>query len=373
MHFAPFRYRSWRIGSITFAFLLTAALVLSGCGTKSKNSDENVKDATKIVFAVGNKTLDVGTAPYVAVPQAMKYWSQDGLDVQVVPVANAPAQMQLLSAGKADIVLAGTSSFYAMAKQMPDLRIVWLQSGNIWHIVVPEDSPIKSIADLKGKTIGVKSLGASPDLFSRAAVGAAGLDANTDVKWLPVGEGAQTAAAFKSGDIDAYGTYDGPSGVVGNLLGQPMRDLSSAMDDTKGTGGVATTATFLKKHPDAVEKFLRGYDKGVIFCAANPEAALKVQWAAHPDQKPHDASATEALSQYLPIVKSRFEANIVPGEDGVIGDVSRSDVEKSVDFLLKYGVIKDDVDLDKILDLSLVKKASNFDRDSIVKEATDYK
>ena len=70
------------------------------------------------------------------------------------------------------------------------------------------DGPIKDPKELKGKKIGVMSMGASRTLDGFAMTQAAGLDPKTDVEWLPVGFGVQAALALQRGDVQALVLWD---------------------------------------------------------------------------------------------------------------------------------------------------------------------
>ena len=356
--------------TVAVASLLGAcALILSACGS---GADAAGADG-KITFGVGAPVLIDSTAPYGSVPLELDYWKDEGLDVDIQPTQGATASMQLLLAGKADIVNGGSSAFFQAAAKSPELRVISLQTKNIWQIVVPKGSATGSIESLKGKTIGVQSFSSASYLFGRAAVEASGLDADKDVKWLSVGVGNQAAAAFKGGEIDAYATYDGPSGVVGSALGEELVNLPTPLDDIPGLLGIATTEKFLKEHRDLVVKFLIGLNKGAVFSGANPAAALQIQWKAHPEQKPKGKSTQEAIDATLPSVASRFALGDEPGASGEFGDVPADQVQSSIDFMAKYGILAKTLDGSKIVDLSLSADSSKFDVDSIVGQAKNWK
>ncbi|WP_170111089.1 ABC transporter substrate-binding protein [Antricoccus suffuscus] len=303
----------------------------------------------------------------------MGYWKDQGLTVQIQPTAGATASAQLLTAGKADIIAGGTSSLYQAAAADPKIRLVSLQAENFWQIAVPEDSKIKSIDDLKGKTIGTQSLSSASYLFGRAAVQASGLDPDSDVKWLVIGVGSQAAAAIKDGTVAAYASYDGPTGVVSGVLGKKLINLPTPLDKVSGLSGYATTEQFLKEHKSAIVKFLLGTYKGYIFSTTNPGAAEQIQWAEYPEQKPKGMSTEEAIQSVLPNVESRFKSGSVPGPSGLIGDVPMKDVQDSIDFMVKYGVLKASLDSKKVVDLSLNKEANKFDADAVKKQAQNWK
>ena len=75
-------------------------------------------------------------------------------------------------------------------------------------LAVMADGPIKDPKELKGKKVGVMSMGASRTLDGYAMAQAAGLDPKNDVEWLPVGFGVQAALALKRGDVQAFVLWD---------------------------------------------------------------------------------------------------------------------------------------------------------------------
>src|SRR6185437_6397468 len=54
--------------------------------------------------------------------------------------------------------------------------------GNIYGIMVPEDSPVKTFTDLKGKTIGVTSMASAGVIIARAIAKTEGMNPDTDIK-----------------------------------------------------------------------------------------------------------------------------------------------------------------------------------------------
>jgi NitT/TauT family transport system substrate-binding protein len=351
------------------ALLALGALGVAALSLTTCSSDK----PGKLTFAIGAPVLIDSTAPYASVPKAMGYWKDQGLDVEIHPTQGTTASMQLLLAGKADISNGGTSSFYQAASKSPEIRVVSLQTQNVWQVAVPEGSPIKSIPELKGKTVGVQSFSSASYLFGRAAISASGLDVDKDIHWLAVGVGNQAAQAFKDGTIAAYASYDGPTGVIGSLLGKKLINLPTPLDKIVGLSGYATTEKFLNEHPDLVMKFLKGVYEGAVFSATNPGAALQIQWKAYPEQKPRGMSTEEAVKATLPNVETRYQAGAEPGASGLIGDVKMDEAQNSIDFMAKYGVMKETLDAKKVVDLSTVADANKFDKDAVKKQAENWK
>lgn len=349
------------------ASVLTGAL--TGCG--SSNGAQSADGSTKVTIAIGSPALSAGTANVAAVPQKLGYYRKAGLDVTIQPSQGATESMQLLSAGKADFVVGGSSSFYQVALTDPDVRVVSLQSENTWKIEVPAGSPIKSIGDLKGKTVGVQALASGTYQFGQAAVAASGVNPK-DITWLPVGLANQTADAFANNRIVAYSTYFGQEGAIERALGKSLVSLPTPLDQVHGLAGVATTKDMLENHRDVVVKVLTAMYQGGVFAQTNPGAALQIHWQGSPAQKPAGKSTEDAVKAALPDVADRYKSFVGAAADGQIGVLPAAEVTKSIDFLARYGIIKRPVD-SKIVDLSPSADANKFDRAAVEQQAKSWK
>jgi NitT/TauT family transport system substrate-binding protein len=361
-----FRARSPRARSLLALPVLGLVVgLLAACGGGSASAPG------AIVFADGDPVLQVDTAPYTSVPQTMKYWADQGLNVQVQPTRGSPESIQLLSSGRANIALVGTTALYQGLKTDPSLRLVWAQKANIWRIG-SSDANKKSVAELKGATIGVQSLSSGSYLFGRAALAAAGLDPDKDVTWLPVGVAAQAAAALDSGQVTAYASYDGPLDVASNLAKKPLTKLDTPLDQVFGTLAIATTQSYLESNRDDVVKFVRGFNKGALFSTANPEAAMRIHWAVHPDQKPQGDEA-EVIGATMPRVQSRFGQLLETGPGQQLGEIDMAELQSSIDFMAEHKLIDQAVDASQILVGDIAPAADDFDHAAVQNQAQQWK
>lgn len=345
---------------------MASVLGLSACGAADQGDD------TAVTFAVGSPNLEITTAPYVAVPEQMGFWKDEGLDVDVQGTEGATASVQMLVGGRADIINGGTSSFFQEAARNPDIQVISLTGPNVWRVYVPEESPIQSIEELKGKTVGAQSLSSASYLFGVAALESGGVDTETEVDWLPIGTGNQAAEALNSGHVEAYASYDGPAGVVGNLTTDGLRALPSELDNYNGLLGIATLKETIEQRPDVVEKFLIGLIKGAIFSATNPEAAIDLQFKQFPEQRPQ-GSWEEVLTQMMPVAETRFVDGGVQTDGLPVGTLSAEDVQSSIQLMNEYDVIAEDVSAEDVLAFDLNNEAwSKVDPAEIAQMAEDY-
>jgi putative hydroxymethylpyrimidine transport system substrate-binding protein len=123
-----------------------------------------------------------------------------GLDVQIVEPSDPSAPPRLIAAGQGDIAVSYQPSFTrAIKSNIPVIRIGTLISTPLNTLTVLADGPIKTLADLKGKTIGYSGSGIQ-DMMLKAMLKSAGLT-QEDVKLVNVN--FALTIALVSGRADA--------------------------------------------------------------------------------------------------------------------------------------------------------------------------
>jgi ABC-type nitrate/sulfonate/bicarbonate transport system substrate-binding protein len=122
-----------------------------------------------------------------------------------------------------------------------------------------DDGPVKSVKDLKGRTIGVVGIKTATDLWARAGLLNAGLTPDTDTKVVPLGFPAM-GEAVRTGKVDA-GTFVEPfySAEVAKGGLRPLFTAVEAVGYDHELLDIWFGEKFLKAHPDAVRAFLADY------------------------------------------------------------------------------------------------------------------
>jgi NitT/TauT family transport system substrate-binding protein len=130
-------------------------------------------------------------------------FKEDGIEVTLVPLAGSSDCVKSITTKEIPFALAAVEpKAVARLQGIKTKTFYTAYQGNIYQLAVPADSPIHTIRDLRGKTIGVISLGGGV-LYAKAVIAMAGLDPEKDVKFAVAGEGAQTAAMVRSKQVDA--------------------------------------------------------------------------------------------------------------------------------------------------------------------------
>ena len=143
-------------------------------------------------------------APLI-VAQEKGFFKAHGLDVELVAPADPSAPPRLVAAGQAEIAVSYQPSLYLSVKEgLPLVRFGTLVSTPLTALVVLKDGPIKSIADLKGKTVGYSVAGLEDALLG-TMLASAGLKPS-DVTMINVN--FALSPALVAGKVDAViGAY----------------------------------------------------------------------------------------------------------------------------------------------------------------------
>ncbi|MBN8557361.1 MAG: ABC transporter substrate-binding protein [Burkholderiales bacterium] len=165
-------------------------------------------EKSKLTIAVGGKNLFYYLPLTIA--EQLGYFKDEGLQVEIPDFAGGAKALQALVGGSADVVSGAYEHTINMqAKNQPIMSIV-LQ-GRAPQIVLAVSTKTmpgyKSIADLKGKKIGVTAPGSSTAMMASYVLAKAGLKAS-DVSFIGVGASSGAISAVKSGQVDAIANLD---------------------------------------------------------------------------------------------------------------------------------------------------------------------
>ncbi len=210
------------------------------------------------VVRVGTAVLgDYALAGPFVLAQDRGFFSHEGLTAEFVPFRGGPDLVKAVIAGEILLGAAGSTDILVFREAGMPLRMVATQTeGNHFTLNVAPD--VRSVADLKGKAIGVTRVGATTWVFARMVARENGWDPDRDVKVVGLGGlDAQLAAlarkeihAFVWGDGGAVTEQQGKSRVLMRLdrvTPQWISQIQYASED-----GIRTQGDALRKAMKAV-------------------------------------------------------------------------------------------------------------------------
>lgn len=213
---------------------------------------------------------------------ALGYYEPYGIKLESKGFASGgPETLFGLAGGSLDLASAATSAVLNSIASGNDFLIAYpsngIVKGNESVFYVLENSPIKTIADLKGKTISVNTLGAHLDYTVREAFHKNGLPQNSAK--LVVVPGPQLEQTLRAKQVDAAGLGYWQATFAGQLVAnggvRPVFSDTDVLGELAG-GFVVFRRDFAKAHPVAARHFVEQAARAADWSRENPEEARKL-------------------------------------------------------------------------------------------------
>lgn len=318
------------------------------------------------------RTISSAAAPF-AIATKMGWFEKDGIKVELVPLPGSGDCTKLVATGELPFSLPSAEPVAVIRPQGTDIKFFYTAyQNNIYGFAVPEGSPLKTVADLKGKKIGVISMASAGAIVARALIADAGMDPQKDISIVVAGEGGQTAALLSTNQIDALSQFDTQYALVQNA-GVKLR-LFDHPDIAKfpSNGFIALGETLKSKRKQAVA-LAKGYAMGTAFAMANPEAAVRIVWEVFPQTKATGKDEASALRDDIATLSARAKSWEYKKADGTRwGDNVMANYSTYMDWLLKNGVIKEKVAVTDLVTNDLLDEINAFDTAAITAQAKTY-
>jgi ABC-type nitrate/sulfonate/bicarbonate transport system substrate-binding protein len=247
------------------------------------------------------------------VAQNQGFFRRRNLDVQLVLMPSAPIAFSALAAGESHFYYGTTSgtSVGAVLNGLDGVFVAGFINKLVGAFAVGKD--IKTPNDLKGKQIGVASLGGGNWMFTMLAFDHWGLDPKRDNMTFRVigntGVRAQSIATGVIGGSMLGYTFATNLRRDGYPILADVADLNIPFQDT----ALYTRKSFVAQHPEVVENLLRALLDGITFVQdpTNKNAVLKslVQWLR--------LSKTEDAVEGYEFMRKMYTKRIYPTVDGI--------------------------------------------------------
>ncbi len=187
-------------------------------------------------------------------------------------------RFQAFEAGQLDIATASGHSVIFAASQGLKFKAVASVSresakGFVTQFMVLDSSPIRSVKDLKGKTVGNNAARSSIELWERVALEKAGLNPNRDVNWAIVPFPSQ-GEAVRSGKLDV-GAFPQPF-AANEIKRGGMRTLFTSKDANPNDEELMlllASESFAAKNPAVLRAFLSDLVAATKYYLANEREA----------------------------------------------------------------------------------------------------
>lgn len=288
-----------------FAALVSLlALLLAGCVSRQDNSGTAQAPETVPLSELSGVTLNVGDQKGGTESLLRAAGALDNLPYKIAfsTFTSGPPQIEAATAGKIDFAITGNTPPIFGAASNAKVKVVsaYDGSGRGDKILVHNDSEIRSVADLRGKSIAVAK-GSSAHGNVLAQLQRAGLSPS-DVKLVFL-QPADALGAFTQRQADAWAIWDPYTAQAEADI--PVRSIAEATGVTNGAGfGIAANDALADpKRNTALSDLLVRYAKATRWAQDNPEKWAQ-SYSAAVGLDPQVAAAAQGRSLRLPTALS---------------------------------------------------------------------
>lgn len=279
--------------SMSRALLAAACLApfAAGCGGEKPAGPPQASGAPAKV-KIGYLGLTCEAAMFVAKEKG--FFQEEGLDVEFVKT-DWDGLRDGLGLGRFDANYTLIMYLLKPIEQGLDVKITGGVHSGCLRVQTGETSPIKSVADLKGKTIGIPTMGSPPFLFASRALAAAGLDPRKDVNWVVVAPELMKLSLEK-GQVDAVADSE-PLGSILTAQAKVRTIADQAVDAPYRSEYCCATVVsgkFASSNPAGAAKVTRALLKGALWVEKNATAAANLAV-----EKKYVASSAELNAQAI--------------------------------------------------------------------------
>jgi len=311
----------WLMGLLVIG--LVKILLLAGAA----HADEAIK------FALPGNSM--GYLPlFVAVHRG--FVKDEGLDLELPRLIPAMAQNALL-AGEVQYHGLADSGLRLAARGLPIKAIFYGADRPMYYLVAQKE--IRSVAELRGKRIGVSQFGGTSDLSARLALKHFGVEPEKDALLIQIGAEGTRMAALRAGSVSAIIV---PVPAVAILKREGYNEVCFVGDVVEfASNGYSTTDQRIKEHPQEVKKVVRALYRGLRYAKENPAGTIDVirrEWKVDTEI---------AKGSYQAIVKAL-------NDDGIIGE---KQLKIHFDLIRRVEKNIGEIPVSKVVDFTLLRDA----------------
>jgi len=270
------------------AVLLSAALVVVGCGEDSAAPSGQNLTALRVAMFPAGATLPVHAAI------TKRFFERNGLRIELTEGQDLPVFMAALAKGQYDIAQGVPTLVLIGAEKGLDLQIVSSiqrssrkRPNGVW---ITKDASIDSVAQLEGKTIGVPSLTGILTDWMVYLLQRSGVERN-EVKFVAT-PFPSMGDQLEAGRVDAVvATIPFSSAIAArgfrlhdDVIVEAVRDASDGAVETAMTSVWDTSRTFAKEHPETIVAWRKTLTEAIAFLNGNESDArvMMQEWLKIP-------------------------------------------------------------------------------------------
>lgn len=311
------------------AAITTLVLAAAGCGGGDDKPSASGTGPEKTTLNVG--LLPVGDLAQFQLAQDRGFFKAEGLTVKSSMLQGGAEAVPRLRSKNLDISAGAWVPFF-IAQESGAVKLHAVapafDSGPGTHtILVPKDSPIKTVKDLVGKKIGINVKHNLGSLLIQATLQPQGVKLDDQKDFVAIAF-PQMEAALKSKSVDAVQAVEPTSSQMQNNLGaRVLTDLSQGPTAKFPLAGYVSTEEFAKDNPKTVAAFNRAISKAQALLTDRAVAAKVIP----------------EYTKITPAAAASMKLGTYPTS------LNAADLKRVSDLMIQYGYIKTPIDVNAFL------------------------
>jgi ABC-type nitrate/sulfonate/bicarbonate transport system substrate-binding protein len=244
------------------------------------------------------------------------HFEKEGLEIEINNARGTAVGIQQVIAGQANFTRIGLLDLLkaSASQETKLLSVATSLQGGIFQLVSRKADPIMSPADLRGKNVGVASMGGGQENILNLMLAGAGIPAD-DVPRQAIGSNAGNVEVLKQGRVDAFlATVE--TALLLKANNEPVEIWSTSKYAPLPGGVIVTTADFAQGNRETVVKFVRAMRNSALeIISADPAKILERVTGKF------EIVANESTEFRLSCIKAYNELTLAQGEENVMRNV----------------------------------------------------
>ena len=261
MRFA-LRTNAWLASALLIVFALTVTVPAVGQSRKLETTDVTIG-------------LSVNDSTFLPIYLADEggIFKEEGLSVKVLAFRGGSDMTRAVVAESVQVGVAAPTSVLSAIVAGEDVRVFFggfNQMPFYWYAL----PPIKTMADAKGKRIGITRFGSSTDALTRFAMAKAGLDPQKDAKIIQGGGSPERLVAMETNQIDV-GIFSWPHNFIAADRGYNLVARQSDLMPDFPIQSFFAARKFIDANPETTKAILRSFIKAVRLAKSDKTRSVK--------------------------------------------------------------------------------------------------
>ena len=322
-------------------------------------------DTVELSIVLGKPKLSLMDTLYL-VAKGAGFYDEEKLVVSTVRVGGAKEATEVCARGDGDFCPMGSEVILTGYEQGIHLQLFLARERRFTYVIcVPEESPIATLADFKGGSIGVHIIGpgGAGQVAVESMMASVGLGKD-DYAFVPIGYEHEAWNAVLSGRVAgaAFPSYDH---IPLRADGVKMRIFTHPVLENVVNGGYAASPATLQAKGDAIGRYSRAVAKAAFFIHYNPAVAARYVYEAY--GAPFTAADVLHKTRELTLWQDALPA--ADPQSRQIGAISPAGLQRYIDLLASYGVLRASIPAAEVVTDRFIAAANDFDRAALKERA----